>query len=165
MIILLYLHGSLYAIMFIKNKIQILAAPENIWDFITDPAIMMSWNPRIKAVVPVTLGKLRANSQYRIRYELGSRENNYFAEIMEYEECSRIVLHFEGGGLPKKGYIQEIYELTPNSKGTLLMQSILVEQAGCGIPAQLVIRLGNLIGKSSGKKYLSQLKHLAEARG
>jgi len=57
----------------------------------------------------------------------------------------------KAGGLPKKGYIQEIYELTPNSKGTLLMQRILVEQAGSGIPAQLVIRLGNLIGKSSGK--------------
>jgi len=79
MIFLLYLHGSPFAIIFIKYKIQIFSCTGEDLVFIADPEIMKSWNPRIKAVVPVTPGKMQANSQYRIRYELGSRENNYFA--------------------------------------------------------------------------------------
>lgn len=146
----------------IRNKIILPFPEDRIWGFIADPVLMKLWNPRIKEVVPVTLGKPRANSQYRIRYRLGSRESNYLAEIMEYEEFSRLVLHLEGGNLPKKGFIQEIYELSSGSKGTLLIQNILIEHGGLSVSAGLKMRFNNRIGRSSAKKYLMKLRNMAE---
>jgi uncharacterized protein YndB with AHSA1/START domain len=138
------------------------APPENIWDLITDPMIMKTWNPRIRAVVPITLGKPQANSQYRIRYRLASRESNFLAEILEYESLERFALHFSGGNLPRKGFIQEIYEIIPDSKGTLLRQTVFMEKSGMGIAGRLSLRMRNIIGATSGKRYLSRLKELAE---
>lgn len=146
----------------IRNKIQLPFSQDNIWGLIADPAVMKAWNPRIKEVVPVTLGKPKANAQYRIRYRLGNRESNYLAEIMEYEEFSRYVLHFSGGNLPKKGYIQEIYEMYQDSKGTLLRQTVLIEKSGMGIAYRLSLRMRNIIGTSSGKRYLGCLRELAK---
>lgn len=148
--------------MIIKNKIRLSAPPENIWGLIIDPMIMKIWNPRITAVVPITLGKPKANSQYRIRYKLAAKESNFLAEILEYEDLARLVLHFSGGNLPKKGYIQEIYEIFPDSKGTLLKQTVLIEKSGMGMAGRLSLRMQNIIGTSSGKKYLGRLRALAE---
>ncbi len=149
--------------MIIKNKMRMSATPEKIWGFITDPMLMKTWNPRITAVVPITLGKPQPNSQYRIRYKLGAKESNFLAEILEYEESARFVLHLSGGNLPSKGFIQEIYEIHQDGKGTLLKQSILVEKGGIGLPRRLSLRIRNIIGGSSGKRYLGRLKELAEA--
>jgi hypothetical protein len=151
--------------MLIKNRIQISAPAEKIWALIADTSAMKDWNPKLKAVVPVTLGKPKANSQCRIRYRLGGEERNLLAEIMEYEEYSRLVLHFSGGSLPKRGYLQEIYELTTNSRGTLLMQNILIENTGSGILRRLAMRFTNRIGRSASKKYLARLRSMAEAEG
>ncbi len=148
--------------MIIKNKIRLSAPPEKIWRLIVDPVTMKSWNPRIRAVVPITLGKPQANSQYRIRYKLAAKESNFLAEIMEYEDLTRLVLHFSGGNLPRKGFIQEIYEINPDSKGTLLKQTFLIEKSGMGLFARLSVRVRNILGASSGKRYLSRLKELAE---
>ena len=145
----------------IRNKIQLPFSQDILWSLIADPGVMKAWNPRIKEVVPVTLGKPKANAQYRIRYRLGNMESNYFAEIMEFEEFSRFVLHLEGGTLPRKGFIQEIYDLVPNSRGTLLSQYILIERGGLGISARLMLRLNNRMGRSSGKKYLLKLLEMA----
>lgn len=146
----------------IRNKIQLPFAPDSIWSLITDPLLMKTWNPRIIAVVPITPGKPQANSRYRIRYRLAMEESNFLAEIMEYEDHARLVLHFSGGNLPKKGFIQEIYEIVSDSKGTLLRQTILIEKSGMNIASRLALRMRNVIGASSGKRYLGRLKELAE---
>jgi len=146
----------------IKNKIRLSAPPEKIWELIVDPFAMKSWNPRIRAVVPITPGKPQANSQYRIRYKLAAKESNFLAEIMEYEDLVRLVLHFSGGNLPRKSFIQEIYEVFSDSKGTQLRQTILLEKSGMGIAGRLSLRMRNIIGASSGKRYLGRLKQLAE---
>lgn len=146
----------------IRNKIHLPSSPDVIWGLIADPAVMKVWNPRIKEVVPVTLGRPKANAQYRIRYKLFRRGSNYLAEIMEYDEFTGFILHLEGGTLPKKGFVQEIYELVPDSKGTLLRQTILIEKSGIGLFGRLSLRIRNRIGRSSGKKYLACLRDLAK---
>jgi len=147
----------------IRNKIQLPFSQDALWGLISDPAVMKAWNPRIKEVVPITVGKPKANAQYRIRYALNSSESNYLAEIMEYEEFIRLVLHLEGGSLPRKGYIQEIYDLVPNSNGTLLSQQILIERCGLSTSERLMLRLSNRVGRFSGKKYLLRLKEIIGA--
>jgi len=147
----------------IKSKIQLPFSADTLWALIADPAAMKAWNPRIKEVVPVTLGKPKANSRYRIRYRLGSMESNYFAEIMEFDEFSRFALHLEGGSLPRKGYIQEIFELIPDNKGVFISHQLLIERSGLGITARLMLRISNCVGQASGKKSLSRLMGLAES--
>lgn len=148
--------------MIIKNKIRLSVPPEHIWGLIADPMIMKTWNPRIMAVVPITPGNPQPNSQYRIRYKLASRESNFLAEILEYEDLERFALHLSGGNLPKKGFIQEIYEVMQDSRGTLLKQTVLVEKSGMNIARRLSLRMRNIIGATSGKRYLTLLKELAE---
>lgn len=148
--------------MIIKNKIRLSAPPEKIWSLITDPMTMKTWNPRLIAIVPITLGTPQANSQYRIRYRLAAKESNFLAEILEYEELSRLVLHLSGGNLPKKGFIQEIYEIHQDNKGTLIRQSILIVKGGLGLTGRLSLRLKNMFGASSGKRNLHRLRELAE---
>jgi hypothetical protein len=148
--------------MTLTNKIQLHARPEKIWDLIANPVSMKSWNPRLRAVIPVTPGKPKDGSQFRIRYELGGRESNYLAEIMEFREHARLVLHLTGGDLSRKGYIQEIYELSGKDSGTLLRQRIVIDRKGLNILSGLFLRFANRVGKHSGKKYLSRLGRLAE---
>ena len=138
--------------------------PGKVWEFIADPLLMMKWNPRIIAVVPVTAGGPQPNAEYRIRYMLVSKESNYSAEILEFEEHNRITLHLSGGDLPKRGFIQESYEIAQDSRGILLLQSIIIEKSGLGLCRRLALRLKNMIGPVSGKKYLLKLRDLSEDR-
>jgi len=116
--------------MVLKNRIEISVPPKKLWGLVSDPVRIMSWNPKIRTVIPVTIGELRAGSQYRIRYHLFHGEGNYAAELMEFEEPVRCVLHLKGGNLPAKGYIQEIYEITEKQRGCQLTHTILIDQAG-----------------------------------
>ncbi|NJD55996.1 MAG: SRPBCC family protein [Nitrospirae bacterium] len=149
--------------MILKNKIEISVPPEKLWGFIADPVRIMSWNPKIRKVIPVTIGEPKAGSQYRIRYHLIGGEGNYAAELMEFEAPVRCVLHLKGGNLPTKGYIQEIYEITEKQHGCQLTQTILTDQAGIGFFRALHARLGHLLGSGSARRYLRRLKKLAES--
>lgn len=148
--------------MILKNKIEISVPPKKLWGFIADPVRIMSWNPKIRTVIPITLGEPKANSQYRIRYRLLRGEGNYAGELMEFEEPVRCVLHLKGGNLPARGYIQEIYQISEKGKGCLLTQTILIDEAGIGFFPSLQIRLRHLLGANSARRYLRKLKQLAE---
>jgi hypothetical protein len=148
--------------MILKNNIEISLPPKKLWAFIADPVRIMSWNPKIKTIIPVTLGEPKAGSQYRIRYRLISGEGNYAGELMEFEEPMRCVLHLKGGNLPARGYIQEIYQISEKGNGCLLTQTILIDQAGIWFFHSLRIRLSHLLGANSARRYLRKLKKLAE---
>lgn len=151
--------------MILKNKIEIAVPPKKLWGLVSDPMRIMSWNSKIRTVIPVTLGEPKAGSQYRIRYHLIHGEGNYAAELMEFEEPMRCVLHLKGGNLPVKGYIQEIYEITEKQQGCQLTQTILIDQAGTLFFRALRIRLRHLLGSGSARRYLRKLKKLAESSG
>jgi hypothetical protein len=149
--------------MVLKNRIEISVPPKKLWGLVSDPVRIMSWNPKIRTVIPVTIGEPRAGSQYRIRYHLFHGEGNYAAELMEFEEPVRCVLHLKGGNLPAKGYIQEIYEITEKQRGCQLTHTILIDQAGIFFLRALRVRLRHLVGPGSARRYLRKLKKLAES--
>lgn len=148
----------------LKDKVQIGCSAEEVWCFLQSPALMKDWNPKIKAVVPVSSGGQSEGCRYRIRYDLNGKESNFLAEIMEYREPSRLLIHLSGGNLPRKGYIQEIYELTSNAQGTLLMQRTEIYTSGRHIFSGYLAAFIHFIGKLSKKRYLMTLKKLAESR-
>ena len=149
--------------MILKNQIQIFVPPEKLWTIVSNPARALAWNPKIKNVIPVTLGEPAAGSQYRIRYHLIRGDGNYSAELMEFEAPTRCVLHLKGGNLPMKGYLQEIYEIAEKEGGCILTQTILIDQAGVRLPGALKVRLSNLFGAGASRRYLQKLKGLAES--
>ena len=149
--------------MILKIKIEISVPPKKLWGVIADPVRIMSWNPKIRTVIPVTLGEPTAGSQYRIRYRLISGKGNYAGELMEFNKPAQCVLHLKGENLPARGYIQGIYQISEKRNGCLLTQTILIDQAGILFPRSLHIRLRHLLGANSARHYLRKLKKLAES--
>ena len=99
----------------------------------------------------------------RVRYRMSGRESNFLAEFMEYQKPVKLLIHLSGGNLPVKGYIQEIYELTENTGGTLLKQRIEVHNSGKNIFSNcLILFIHYSFGIFSRKKYLRALKELTE---
>lgn len=149
--------------MILKDKIQIDRPPVVVWGYLCSPARMKEWDTKIKAVVPVSWGEPAEGYRYRVRFRTNSGESNFLAEFLEYQEPSRLLVHLSGGNLPVKGYIQEIYELTENTRGTLLRHRLEVHNAGRSIFSNcLVLFIHYSFGIFSRKKHLRSLKELVE---
>ena len=148
--------------MILKDKIQIDRTPEKVWQYIQSPVLMKEWNPRIKAFVPVSWGEPVDGYRYRVRYKMIGRESNFLAEFMEYQKPVKLLIHLSGGNLPVKGYIQEIYELVENTRGTLLKQRIEVYTSGMHIFSGYMTILIYFFSRFSRKKHLRLLKDFIE---
>ena len=149
--------------MILKDKIQIYRPPDVVWSYLRSPARMKEWDPKIKAVVPVSWGDPAEGYRYRVRFKMNSREGNFLAEFLEYQEPAKLIVHLSGGNLPVKGYIQEIYELTENSRGTLLRHRFEVHNSGGHIFSNcLILFIHNSFRIFSREKHLRALKELVE---
>lgn len=149
--------------MILNDKIQIDHPPEEVWQYIQSPALMQKWNPRIRAFVPVSWGEPSEGYRYRVRYKMIGRESNFLAEYMEYQRPAKLLIHLSGGNLTVKGYIQEVYELAENTRGTLLIQRIEVYNSGMNIFSGFMTILIHFFSRFSRKKHLRLLKDFIEA--
>jgi carbon monoxide dehydrogenase subunit G len=148
--------------MILRDKTFIDRMPEEVWYFIEDPLRMRSWNLRIREIVPASIGERGEGFTYRARYEIGGKESNFEAEIMEYRRPFRFVLHLAGGSLRRGGYIQEIYELSESGGGTLLQHTVEAHGSGMGISPRLLVMSIHRLARPAGRKYLLSLKKLVE---
>ena len=150
--------------MVLTDKVQIDRTAGEVWRCIQDPSLIKEWNRNIRAVVLISPGKPAAGYQYRVRYKILGRESNFLAEFMEYQEPARLLIHLTGGNLPVKGYIQEIYELSENSKGSLLRQRIEVRNSGMNIFSGFLLIFSHYLGRLAGRKELRGLKEFVEGQ-
>ena len=148
--------------MILNDKIQIDRSPEEVWQYIGTPALMKEWNPRIRAFIPVSWGEPAEGYKYRVRYKIIGRESNFLAEFMEYQRPAKLLIHLSGGNLSVKGYIQEIYELDGNERGTLLKHRIEVYNSGMHIFSGCMTRLIHFFSRFSRKRNLRLLKDFIE---
>jgi len=148
--------------MILKDKIQIDRTPDVVWGYLRGPARIKEWDPKIKAVVPVSWGEPAEGYRYRVRFKMNGKENNFLAEFLEYQEPSKLLVHLSGGNLPAKGYVQEIYELTGNTNGTLLRYRLEVHNSRHIFSNCLILFIHYSFGIFSRKKHLRALKELAE---
>ncbi|MFZ2198266.1 MAG: SRPBCC family protein [Thermodesulfovibrionales bacterium] len=148
--------------MILKDKILIDRPPEEVWQYIESPALMQKWNPRIRAFVPVSWGEPSEGYRYRVRYKMISKESNFLAEYMEYQKPVKLLIHLSGGNLPAKGYIQEIYELAENTRGTLLKQRIEIYNSGMHLFSGCGTIFIHFFSRFSRKKHLRLLKDFIE---
>ena len=151
--------------MVLKDKIQIDRPPVLVWRHLRSPAQIKEWDPKIKAVVPVSWGEPTEGYRYRARIKINGREGNFLAEFLEYQAPVKLLVHLTGGDRPVKGYIQEIYELTENTKGTLLRYRLEVFNS-CGhiFSNLLTLFMHYTFGLFSRGKHLRALKALSETK-
>ena len=148
--------------MILKDKIQIDRSPEEVWRYIQSPELMKEWNPKVNAFVPVSWGEPAEGYRFRVRYKMFGRESNFLAEFMEYQKPVKLLIHLSGGNLPVKGYIQEIYELAENTRGTLLKQRIEVYNSGMHIFSGCMTICIHFFSRFSRKRNLKLLKDFIE---
>jgi len=148
--------------MILKDKIQIDRPPDVVWGYLRSPARIKEWDPKIKALAPVSWGEPAEGYRYRVRFKMNGRETNFLAEFLEYQEPLKLLVHLSGGNLPAKGYIQEIYELTENMRGTLLRHRLEMHNSRRIFSNCLTILRHYSFGIFSRKKHLRALKELAE---
>ncbi|GAB4487088.1 MAG: hypothetical protein OHK006_15730 [Thermodesulfovibrionales bacterium] len=151
--------------MIFRNKIVIKAASGTLWEHLTDAVKMQAWNPNIKAFIPVTRGPITAGYRFRVRYRLEHTENNFLAEVIEYEPNAKLSIHLTGGNFPRRGYALEIYELTDHKHGVLVRQTIEIQNAAANVFVKGVALLKYFAARSRGKAALKGLKKLAESVG
>jgi uncharacterized protein YndB with AHSA1/START domain len=149
--------------MILRDTVQIKSPPERVWHFIEDPKQMKSWNPKIQKITPISWGERAKGYRYRLMYVMGNRENDFLAEIVEYQKPTKLVIHLTEGKLAHDGYIREVYELFGNENGTLLKQRIEIRNVEINILLKLLMLVIHHIGMPVGKKYLVRLKELAES--
>jgi len=148
--------------MILRDKIQIDRSPGEVWRFIQSPALLKEWNQKIKAVVPISWGEPTGGHRFRMRYKVTGRESNFLAELMEYEEPVKLLIHLSGGWLPVRGYIQEEFELTEYDGGTLLRHKIELHNSGRNVFSRSLIFADHFFGRFSRKKPLKALKEVVE---
>jgi uncharacterized protein YndB with AHSA1/START domain len=150
--------------MILKDKIQIDRPPDVVWRHLRSPAQMKEWDPKIKAVVPVSWGEPAEGYRYRVRLRMNGREGNFLAEFLEFQQPARLRVHLSGGSLPVKGYFQEVFELTENAGGTLLRHSFEQHNSGRQLLFNcLILFIHYSFSRFSRKKHLRALKELVEA--
>ena len=151
--------------MILRDKVEIKSPPERVWSYISNPGKVREWNQGIRAIVPISAGEWTAGSRWRVRFEFRGRESNYLAEALEFEKPMRLVVHLTGGDMPVNGYMQEIYELSPSEKGTMLRYNIALSGAGLNFLSSWAKFLSHHLFRPRSKRYLLKLKELAESGG
>jgi len=148
--------------MVLRDKMQINRPPEIVWHFIADQDLLQLWNARIKAIVPVSQGRLVEGFRCRMRYDMQGKESNFLAEIMEYSEPLKLVIHLTGGNLPLGGYAQEVYELSKSGEGTVLRQNIGIHNSGINALLRCFMVSRHRFFRPAREKYVKRLKELVE---
>jgi len=148
--------------MVLRDKVEIKSPPERVWSYISDPAQLKKWSGGIRAIVPISAGEWTAGSRWRVKFEFHGRESNYLAEVLEFQKPMRLVIHMTGGDMPMSGYMQEIYDLTPSEKGTMLRYNIALSGTGLNFLSAFAKLLSHHLFRPRRKRYLLKLKELAE---
>jgi uncharacterized protein YndB with AHSA1/START domain len=150
--------------MILRDEIRIGRPAREVWNYIENPEHMMSWNPKVKKVSPMSWSTERnLGFRYSIVYEMSGKASELQAEFTEYLPPSRLVIHLHGERLPREAYVEEIYELSEDSAGTtLLTQSIVMHNTGVNIFWRFIFFLISRFGHPVGKKYLETLREIIE---
>ena len=148
--------------MILKDTVQIKSSPENVWSFIEDPERMKSWNPKIQRISSISWGARSIGYRYRITYAMRNKTSEFLAEIIEYRKPEKLVIRLTEGNLSQGSYICEIYQLSRTAEGTLVEQTIEINNSRINIFFRLMIAFIYRFGKPTGQKYLEKLKELVE---
>lgn len=129
--------------------------------YISDPGRARKWNCGLRAIIPISAGEWTAGSMWRVRPRVSRHEKQLPGRGLEFEKPMRLVVHMTGGDMPVNGYMQEIYELSPSEKGTMLRFIITLSGPGLNFLSALAKFPSHHLFRPRRKRYLLNLKELA----
>ncbi len=149
------------------SSIFIQRKPEVVWDFLKDPENMQQWNPRVEKVTPSEFEDPGTGYCHEITYRMhaNARANSFHAEMKVFEPPQVLEIRLVPQSARQKApEIMERYGLLAQDGGTLLTQTIRVENSGISVLFRGLIWLVTKFGKPTGKPLLANLRDLLEGR-
>jgi diacylglycerol O-acyltransferase / wax synthase len=119
----------------VENRIDIAAAPEKVFAYVTDPRHELEWNAQLADVEKLTAGPIGAGSRFRMRFRRGVGDS--LVEYVQFDPprfwasrstSRRLDVRFEG-------------TVIPIQVGSRLVVRTLLEPKGMVWPLQPVLRL------------------------
>jgi uncharacterized protein YndB with AHSA1/START domain len=87
-----------------EQELSIRRPPEAVFDYVTDPSKLASWQIHKTAIEPLTEGPPRLGSRFRERTKPpGMKEFEQVIEFSEFDRPSRLHVHIVEGPQPAAG--------------------------------------------------------------
>jgi uncharacterized protein YndB with AHSA1/START domain len=98
-----------------EQELSIRRPPEDVFDYVTDPAKLASWQTSKTFVEPLTEGPSRLGTRIRERTKPpGAKEFEQIVEFTEFDRPNRLHVHIVEGPQPVDG----AWTFTPEGDGT-----------------------------------------------
>jgi uncharacterized protein YndB with AHSA1/START domain len=105
-----------------EQRVHIRRAPEDVFDYVTDPANLAAWQTHKTLVEPLTEGPSRLGTRIRERTKPpGAREFEQIVEFTEFERPSRLHVHIVEGPQPVDG----TWTFTPDGDGATEVRCVV----------------------------------------
>jgi len=158
----LFLAGKREGAGFHQATVEIARPPEQVWRYLTEPALNQKWRSGILEVTPLTEGGLRVGARERVLVSVGEGETMVVEdEITRVEAPHRLELTLKSGPGSDVSFVEQVaYTLEEQGGGTKLTFTGRSEFSGVAALFEPIITpaaLANL------EKELQALKATVEA--
>ena len=146
----------------LHDSIDIAAEAQIIWPYIADPVLMSAWNPKIVSVGRDGERPVEVGERFEMIYRLSRRDRETEVEVLECTPPQRVVYRHHMQLEERRGYADEIYDLSPRPAGTHLKQTIDMRRAGMPLIIRPLVWFVMRFGRPTGERYLEKLKRIVE---
>jgi len=148
----------------LTDSIFINRSPGIVWSFLEKPENMPLWNPKVERVSPASFEQPRQGYRYAITYRMRERAKpaDFLAEFIQYDPPAELVIRLTAVFAPHGNIIEERYDLLERDGGTLLTQTIHIDDPGMNVFFRFLIWLIQRVGKPTGTRYLETLRDLIQ---
>jgi uncharacterized protein YndB with AHSA1/START domain len=134
-----------------EQELTIRRPPEDVFDYVTDPAMLASWQTHKTLVEPLTDGPSRLGTRIRERTKPpGVKEFEQIVEFIEFDRPNRLHVHVVEGPQPVDG----TWTFTPEGDGTRVHCVVEGELRG---PTRL---LAPIVRRAMARQFREYHKHL-----
>jgi uncharacterized protein YndB with AHSA1/START domain len=146
------------------GRARIMAPPELVWQWVSEPRGWQAWNPKIEEVIPLTPEAPREGMRFRIAYRLRKKKKQLAeAELVEFRPNERLVCRTTGGDLKPGGWILETYALYADEDTTVLTHTVDLAHSRMPFLSRLaVVFLTNVFNSNGALGHVRNLKALME---
>ena len=144
------------------DHIYVKAPPWSVWEVLSDPNLMESWNPKCLRCHAGN-GPFGVGSVYEATFRLGGGPERLAICMIEEYQCNKLLTtKYSGPAFKMGGYVKETYRLMPKGKGTKVKHVVDFDHSGLPITIQLIAKIIHTVGYSVGKGPLDGVKELVE---
>ncbi len=146
------------------GRARIMAPPEIVWKWVSEPRGWVAWNPKIEEVIPFLPDAPALGWRCRLAYRLRKKKTQLAdAELVEFAPNERLACRTTGGDLKPGGWILETYELHADEDTTVLTHTIDLEHSKMPYLSRLmVVVLTGLFNANGDLGHVRNLKALME---